>query len=132
MSNEPSEYGLSKQVQSERIAAPDLPYLPPKPRRYRPRIGLVGAGGVTEYHLRAYQQLGLEVAMICDLDPRRAEARRVQFFPQAAVCSDFTQVLKNEEIEIIDAALHPEPRVGVIEGAIAAGKHGLSRQPFGL
>ncbi len=132
MSNASSEYGLSKQVKSNRVPAPDLPYLPPMPRRYRPKIGLVGAGGVTEYHLRAYQKMGLEVAMICDLDAKRAKARRDEFFPRAAVCSNLAEVLRREDIEVIDAALHPEPRVPLIEAAIGSGKHVLSQKPFAL
>jgi predicted dehydrogenase len=132
MSNGSSEYGLSKQVKSHQIAAPDLPYLPSMPLRYRPKIGLVGAGGVTEYHLRAYQNMGLEVAMICDLNLKRAEARRDQFFPRASVCSNLAEVLRREDIEVIDAALHPEPRVPLIEAAIRSGKHVLSQKPFAL
>src|SRR3974390_906668 len=132
MSPGSSEYGLSKQVKSNRILAPDLPYAPPMPRHYRPKIGLVGAGGVTEYHLRAYQKLGLEVAMICDVDLRRAQVRRNEFFPRASVCSDFHEVLHRDDIELIDAALHPEPRVPLIEAAIRAGKHILSQKPFAL
>src|SRR5216684_1784427 len=78
MSTEQSEYGLSKPVRSAKIPAPDLAYLPCVPRGYRPGIGLVGAGGVTEYHLRAYQKLGLDVVVICDVDLERARRRRDQ------------------------------------------------------
>src|SRR5436190_11588568 len=120
-----SEYGLSKQVKAARIPAPPLPYLPRMPRRYRPKIGLVGAGGVTEYHLRAYKDLGLDVAMICDLDLKRAEARRNTFFPQASVCSNLAEVLRRDDIDVIDAALHPEVRVPLMEAAISYGKHVL-------
>ena len=132
MSSASSEYGLSKQVKSDRVVAPELNYLPPMPRHYRPKIGLVGAGGVTEYHLRAYQKMGLDVAMICDLDLKRAQARRDEFFPRAAVCSNLAEVLRRDDIEVIDAALHPEPRVPLIEAAIRSGKHVLSQKPFAL
>jgi predicted dehydrogenase len=132
MSSSQTEYGLSGQVNSLRVAAPDLPYLPAKPGSYRPKIGLVGAGGVTEYHLRAYQKLGLEVAMICDTNYSRAEARRAEFYPGATVCDDFRELLKKEEIEVVDAALHPEHRAPLIEAALLAGKHVLSQKPFAL
>ena len=132
MSNTSSEYGLSKQVKSDRVSAPDLPYLPLMPKHYRPKIGLVGAGGVTEYHLRAYQKMGLDVVMICDLDIQRARARRDQFYPEAAVCDNFPELLHRGDIEVIDAALHPEPRLQLIEAAIQARKHVLSQKPFSL
>jgi predicted dehydrogenase len=132
MSDDQTGYGLSQQVKSARVAAPDLAYLPPRPRAYRPKIGLIGAGGVTEYHLRAYQKMGLEVSIICDVDRGRAQARAAQFYPKAEVCQDFTEVLKREDIGVIDAALHPEQRASLIEAAIKAGKHVLSQKPLAL
>jgi len=132
MSNNPSEYGLSKQARARHIPAPELPYLPPKPRHFRPRIGLIGAGGVTEYHLRAYRNMGLDVAMICDIDLERAGSRRDQFYPNAAVCDNFIELLHREEIEVVDIALHPEHRAPVIEAALRAGKHVLSQKPFAV
>jgi len=132
MADTQSDYGLSKQVQCGTTLAPDLSYLPRLPRSYRPRIGLVGAGGITEYHLRAYQKLGLDVAVICDLNLERARHRRDQFYPGASVCNDFTDVLRRDDIEVIDAALHPEPRVAVLEEALKAGKHVLSQKPLAL
>lgn len=132
MPTEPSEYGLSVQVAAARVAAPDLPYLPLLPRSYRPKLGLVGAGGVSEYHLRAYQKLGLEVAVICDLDLEKARKRRDQFYPTAAVCNEFAELLRRDDIEVVDVALHPEHRVAVLEAAITAGKHVLTQKPFAL
>jgi predicted dehydrogenase len=132
MSAEPSDYGLSKQVHSDAVSAPDLSYLPHLPRHYRPKLGLIGAGGVTEYHLSAYRKLGLEVSAICDVNLERARKRRDQFYPRAAICDDFQQVLRRDDIEVIDAALHPEHRIPVLEAALTAGKHVLSQKPFAL
>lgn len=124
------DYGLSKPVEGARIAAPELPYLPPRPRAYWPKIGLIGAGGITEYHLRAYQRMGLEVVTICDLDLNKANGRRDAFYPAAATTTDFRDVLKRDDIEVVDIALHPEPRVAAVEAALEAGKHVLSQKPF--
>ncbi|HZR18595.1 MAG TPA: Gfo/Idh/MocA family oxidoreductase [Verrucomicrobiae bacterium] len=132
MASDQSEYGLSKQVRSSTVEAPDLPYLPRLPRTYRPRIALVGAGGVTEYHLRAYRKLGLEVAVICDLDLDRARRRRDEFYTKADICSDWNEVMHRDDVEVIDAALHPEHRLGVVEHALKAGKHVLSQKPLAL
>ena len=131
--NQPAgSYGLSAAGAGGVMAAPVLAYLPPRPRAYRPKIALIGCGGISAYHLRAYREMGLDVVALCDRDPARAEKRRTEFFPGAAVVSDFHDVLRRDEIEVVDVALHPEGRVEVIEAALRARKHVLSQKPFVL
>jgi predicted dehydrogenase len=125
-------YGLSPLERGGTVAAPELPYLPPRPRGYRPKIALVGCGGISEYHLRAYVAMGLDVVALCDRDGARAEKRRLEFYPSAHVCTDFHDVLARDEIEIVDVALHPGERAAVIEAALRARKHVLSQKPFVL
>src|SRR5271166_683138 len=134
MSNEasPGSYGLSSQAADGAVRAPELPYLPPRPRAYRPKIGLVGCGGISEYHLRAYQAMGLDVAALCDVELDRAEKRRAEFFPGAAVFTDHRELLRRDDVEVVDIALHPAERAAVVENALRARKHVLSQKPFVL
>jgi predicted dehydrogenase len=125
-------YGLSSVERTHAIAAPELPYLPPRPRRFHPRIALLGCGGISEYHLRAYASMGLNVVALCDRHADRAAKRRAEFFPEAQVFTDFRDVLARDDIEVVDLALHPEERVAAIESAIRARKHVLSQKPFVL
>ncbi|MSU48809.1 MAG: Gfo/Idh/MocA family oxidoreductase [Opitutus sp.] len=125
-------YGLSASGASGVATAPVLTYLPPRPRSYRPKIALIGCGGISEYHLRAYREMELDVVALCDRDIARAEKRRGEFFPDVAVFADYREVLRREDIAVIDVALHPEERVAVIEAALRAGKHVLSQKPFVL
>ncbi len=127
-----SGYGLAEVGAAGTIAAPRLNYLPPRPRAYRPKIGVVGCGGISEYHLRAYRSLGLDVVALCDPQRDRAEKRRGEFYPNATVCTDYREVLRREEIEIVDLATHPHERIEIIEAALRAGKHVLSQKPFVL
>jgi predicted dehydrogenase len=114
------------------LPAPDLPYLPIDPRQYRPQIGLIGCGGVTEYHLKAYKAAGYSIVALCDCDEPRALARQKQFFPEACVYTDHRELLKRDDIEVVDIATHPRERVPLIEAALRAGKHVLSQKPFVL
>lgn len=127
-----SGYGLAQAGGSASAAAPELPYLPPMPRTYRPRIGLVGCGGISEYHLRAYQAMGLEVSALCDVDPARAERRRAEFFPGAEIFTDHRELLRRSDVEVVDLALHPQERVRAIEDSLRARRHVLSQKPFVL
>jgi predicted dehydrogenase len=114
------------------IAAPDLPYLPPGPRNYRPRIGLIGAGGIAAAHLDAYRSAGWEVAAICSRTRAKAEARANEFAPGAAVTDRYEEILADPGIDVVDITPHPADRLPIIEAALKAGKHVLSQKPFVL
>lgn len=128
----PGTYGLSATEQRSAMAAPALAYLPPRPRRFRPKIALIGCGGISEYHLRAYAAMGLDVVALCDRHLERAEKRRSEFFPQAQTFADYHAALAQGAIEVVDVALHPTDRSEVIEAALRARKHVLSQKPFVL
>jgi predicted dehydrogenase len=132
MADQSGTYGLSAVEMSGTVAAPTLPYLPPCPRYYRPQIALIGCGGISEYHLRAYREMGLNIVALCDRHAVRAEKRRSEFFPQARVFTDYGSLLADETIDVVDIALHPEQRTAVIEAALRARKHVLSQKPFVL
>ena len=131
--SEPSEdaYALRTQAAPER-PAPALAYQPPKPRTYRPRIALLGAGGISQSHLDAYRQDGLDVRVICNRTLERAIARRDEFFPGAEATSDIDATLTRRDIDVVDITTHPAERAGLIERALVAGKHVLSQKPFVL
>lgn len=114
------------------VSAPALPYRPCLPRSYRPRIGLIGCGGISAHHLAAYRQDGLDVVALCARRPEQAEARRAEFFPAATVYADHHLLLKRADIDVVDIALPPGPRAAVIADALRAGKHVLSQKPFVL
>lgn len=117
---------------STTFTAPDLPYRPTNPQNYNPSIALIGCGGITGAHLGAYKNAGYNVVALCDLDESRAIIRQTEFFPDAKVYTDHNEVLKRDDIEVIDIATHPAVRVPLIEEALNAGKHVLSQKPFVL
>ncbi len=106
-----------------------LPYQPAAPK-WKPKIGLVGAGGITHHHLDAYRKQGLEVVAIADLNLDAARNRRDEFYPEADITTDAAEIFRRDDVEIVDLATHPGPRVALIEQAIEAGKHILSQKPF--
>lgn len=114
------------------IAAPELSYLPPSPRAYRPRIGVIGAGGIVAAHLDAYRTAGWEVAAICNRTLARAKARATEFAPGAWVTDNYSDLLADPTIDVVDITTHPADRLPIIEAALSAGKHVLSQKPFVL
>lgn len=124
------EYGLGKIRGSKPIPAPELDYKPKNPKSYRPGIGLIGCGGITEHHLSVYKKAGYSVVALCDIRPERAEKRRDEFFPDAKVYPDYRDLLAAPGVEVVDIATHPEDRGPIIEVALKEGKHVLSQKPL--
>ena len=124
-------YALKSAALAE-VPAPDLPYRPPMPRAYRPRIGVIGAGGIVSAHLDAYRTAGWEVAAICNRTLAKAGARAAEFAPQARVTDRWEDVLNDPAIDVVDITPHPADRLPIIEAALRAGKHVLSQKPFVL
>jgi predicted dehydrogenase len=125
-------YALAAKTVDRVFPAPRLPYQPPQPKSYRPRIGLIGCGGITESHLDAYRSAGWDVVALCSRTEERARRRRDQFYPDADIYTDYHRLLKRDDVDVVDIALHPKPRVAAIEAALNAGKHVLSQKPLVL
>lgn len=121
-----------KSSKAKTVEAPKLAYQPTKTRRYNPPIGLIGCGGISEHHLRAYAAAGYNVVALSDQILRRAQDRRAQFFPEAQVYDDYRELLDRDNIEVVDIATHPQDRERLIPQALNARKHVLSQKPFVL
>lgn len=115
----------------EEIDTPDLAYQPPVPEDPS-NIALVGCGDITDQHLAAYTEAGWDVLAFCDIDEEMARARRDEYYPSGDVYTDAADVYARDDVGVVDVATHPEPREGLIEDAIRAGKHVLSQKPFVL
>ena len=112
------------------IAAPEVPYRPPAPKAYRPRIGMIGTGGISASHLDAYRTAGWEVAALWNRTRAKAEAKAAEYCPAARVVDDWQAILSDPGIDVVDVTLHPEHRTEIIRAALHAGKHVLSQKPF--
>ena len=59
----------------------------------RPAIALIGCGGISAAHLDAYRAASLNVTLLCDRNIRKAQGRRDEYFPDAAVTESVDEVL---------------------------------------
>lgn len=120
-----------KAAEVAEIAAPDLPYQPPAPKK-KHRIALVGAGGISAAHLKAYKTAGFDIAVIANRTLAKAEARRDEYYPDAEATDDIERTLTRGDIDVVDITPHPAERYAMIETALKSGKHVLSQKPFVL
>ncbi len=126
------DYGLSPDKEKKVIPPPQVDYLPKKPSGYNPGIGLIGAGGISEFHLKNYRACGFEVAALTSRTRSKAEDKRDKFYPSAVVCEDHHELLARDDVEVVDVTPHPEDRLPILEDSLRAGKHVLSQKPFVL
>src|SRR5215210_8498641 len=102
MADENDEYGLSPEKLIRQMKAPKVDYLPPKPKTYHPKIGIIGTGGISDFHLKNYKAFGLDVVAIANRTLSKAEQKRDQYYPDAAVYDDYRSLLAREDIEVVD------------------------------
>lgn len=132
MSSENDDYGLSPEKQVKTIPAPAIDYLPKKPEGYNPAIGIIGTGGISDFHLKNYKTFGLNVVAIADHSLSKAAQKRDQYFPGATVYNDYKKLLEQDHIEVVDITPHPKDRLPIVRDALRAKKHVLSQKPFVL
>ena len=132
MNGNENNYGLSPEREISTIPAPLVQYLPPKPKNYNPKIAVIGTGGISDYHLKAYQKCGFQVVALANRTEEKAKSLRDKYFPEASVHKDFQEILTVDEIEVIDVTPHPSDRLPILYDCLNAGKHVLSQKPFVL
>lgn len=109
------------------------------------RVGIVGVGFMGMIHYLAYQQVkGAKVRAICSRDSKKlaGDWRGIQgnFGPPGAVMdltgvrgySDWQDLLRDEEVDLIDVCLPPSLHCEVAVAAFKAGKHVLCEKPIAL
>lgn len=110
---------------------PQLDYLPRGPRfPRRHKLGLIGCGGISRYHLEAAKSFGIEVVAMADISADAAKARAKEYFPAATLYTDHRELLARTDVTAVEIATHTAVRGPQIEDALKAGKHVLSQKPF--
>ena len=94
-------------------------------------IGIIGTGGIAQVHLRAYKDKGFNVVAACDIDENRLKSTADRFEIKKR-STNFEDIVKLADVQVIDIALQPWQREPVIEAAARAGKHILCQKPFAM
>jgi predicted dehydrogenase len=108
----------------------DLDFGPPVPDRPDRGIGVAGCGWVASMQLKAYRAAGYNVVALTDVSRERAEALRAEYYPEATVYPDLSDLLADDRVEVVDLATHVDVRPALVERALRAGRHVLSQKPF--
>lgn len=94
-----------------------------------PRIGLIGTGYFSQFHLRGWQQCGAKVTAVCDVDQARAKKAAAEF-GVAESYVDYKALLARDDLDVIDIALPPAHQLEVVSAALARGVPIICQKPF--
>lgn len=94
------------------------------------RIGLIGAGMISEKHLKAYTGISeAEVVAVCSRTQQSAE-RCANAWKIPNIYTDFHELLKRDDIDAVDICLHNNLHTPVTVAALRAGKHVYCEKPL--
>ncbi|MDF2671700.1 MAG: gfo/Idh/MocA family oxidoreductase [Paenibacillus sp.] len=94
------------------------------------RIGVVGAGSISESHLNAYKNnKEVELVAICDLNEDRAKAKAEKFgIPN--YYTDYHELLANPDVDAISICTWNNSHAPISIAALEAGKNVLCEKPL--
>jgi D-apiose dehydrogenase len=99
-------------------------------RDERLRVGLIGAGDISQYHLAAWARVpDAYVVAVCDPDLERAAQRAAQFGIDE-VYPDATSMLAASSLDAVDVATWRETHVELVLRAAEHGVHVLCQKPL--
>jgi predicted dehydrogenase len=102
------------------------------PARHDHGIAVVGCGGIVrDGHLPAYRAAGLNVLGLHDV--RDDAARELAgTYSIGRVYSSLDEVLADDDVEVVDVAVHPAAQPEIAQRVLAAGRHVLCQKPLAL
>ncbi|AGA57390.1 putative dehydrogenase [Thermobacillus composti KWC4] len=94
------------------------------------RIGVIGAGSISEMHLNAYQaHPDVEIAAICDVNEERARAKASEY-GASRVYTDYRELLAQPDIDAVSVCTWNNSHAEISIAALEAGKHVLVEKPL--
>jgi len=95
------------------------------------RIGMVGCGVISEWHLKTWRQLApeAEVVACADIKFERAQ-RRAEEFAIAHAYATHQEMFDKESLDIVDITAPETAHLPIVQEAAARGLHVLCQKPF--
>ncbi|MBO9606258.1 MAG: Gfo/Idh/MocA family oxidoreductase [Paenibacillaceae bacterium] len=94
------------------------------------RIAVIGAGSISDMHLRSYQNNGeAELVAICDLNEERARAKADKY-GIGRVYTDYKELLASADIDAVSICTWNNSHAPISIAALGAGKHVLTEKPL--
>jgi len=95
-------------------------------------VCLIGCGGISRSHFRAYAQIKeASLVAVVDIDENRALAAQEEFGAHHHF-TDYTRALESDEVDMVDICLPTHLHAEAAVAAAQSGKHILTEKPIAL
>ncbi len=97
------------------------------------KVGIIGCGGIANgKHMPSLRKLpNVQMIAFCDIIEKRAkEAAEAFGTPDAKVYTDYKELLKNEEVEVVHVLTPNREHADITIDALYAGKHVMCEKPM--
>jgi predicted dehydrogenase len=96
------------------------------------KIGVIGAGTVSEFHLNAYEaNPAVEICALSDINAELLEKRALRYGVKRTFAS-YSDLLRCEEVDAVSVCTHNALHAECSIAALNAGKHVLCEKPMAL
>ncbi|WP_413376001.1 Gfo/Idh/MocA family protein [Alkalihalobacillus sp. 1P02AB] len=97
------------------------------------KIGIIGCGGIANgKHMPSLSKIkNVELVAFCDITDEKAKKAAKQYGSEAAtVYSDYQELLKNEDVEVVHVLTPNDSHAEISVAALEAGKHVMCEKPM--
>ncbi|GLQ10427.1 NADH-dependent dehydrogenase [Devosia yakushimensis] len=95
------------------------------------RVGMIGAGWVSAYHLPAWQKRSAQAEIVAIADPSTSAAQaRAEAFDIPAIYADAASMLAHENLDIVDICAPREAHADLVRLAAQAGVAIICQKPL--
>ncbi|KAB8134163.1 Gfo/Idh/MocA family oxidoreductase, partial [Gracilibacillus oryzae] len=95
-------------------------------------VAIIGTGAISTAHIRGYLEFQdrCKIVAMCDIYPEKAEKQAKEFNLDAAVFSDYQELVKQENIDLVSVCTPPYTHADIAIAALNHGKHVLVEKPM--
>lgn len=91
---------------------------------------IIGCGFVSQFHVKAWQELGAEVVAVCDI--YEVAAKKLASSLGVKAYTNYEFMLKKEDYDVVSIATPPFNHAEIIRAALAKGSKVVVEKPFTL
>jgi len=93
------------------------------------RVGIVGSGGRSSAHAKAYLDFGAEIVAFCDIVEEKARARSEEFGAKE-IYTDYRKLIENKSVDAISICATTGTHAEIAISALETGIHVLCEKPM--